>query len=432
MVKVRIGNSVCKLEGLSVDQFTELREILSYSPSASQMHYMGYGGIRKTYLLSKKCEFPTGLLYLVEEYLGDLCTKEDTRVLPVPHRQILPFNLGHTPYEEQIEACEASLRHSRGIIVAPTGVGKSVIIALIIHRLNVKTLVVVPSLELVKQLSSSLKDILGDTEQVTVLNVDNKRLLDKIKYDCVIIDEFHHSGAKTYRKMNESHWNNTYYKFGLTATPFRSQDNEKILLESVLSQVIYEIPYQVAITKKYIVPMEAYYIEIPNTKVSGTSWPAVYSQLIVNNTIRNKHIQDLLISFHTNNISTICLVKEIKHGDLISSDGAFNFINSETDERHLIDLFNNSKVKVLIGTDTILGEGIDTKPCEVVIIAGLGKSPNRFIQGCGRSFRNFPGKESCKVIIIKDLSHKWTKAHFVAQCKILKDYFGVTPTQLYI
>lgn len=433
MPKLTIGNSTCKLEELTLSQYTDIRKLLSYQTSPQKSRF-GYG-VQTKYLLAKNGEFPTGLLYLVNSYLETLTntTTIDKRAVPAS-KVDFTLSLPYTPYPEQIDAGEAARAFKRGIIVAPTGLGKSVIIALIINNLKVKTLVVVPSLELKSQLSAYLNQVFNNSPNIVVQNVDSIDVKDPTRYDCVIIDEYHHSAAKTYQKLNKANWSHTYYKFGLTATPFRADDNERLLLESMLSQVIYEIEYQTAVSKGYIVRMEAYYVTVPPTKIKGNekSWPSMYSELVVRNQVRNDIIMQLLGRFHVNKLATICLVKEIAHGNLVSSDQAFSFVNGSNDERYLIELFNNEKIRVLIGTDSILGEGIDSKPCEVVIMAGLGKSRPRFMQGCGRGFRRFGDKESCKVIIFKDMSHKWTKAHFKEQCKTLKEEYDIEPIELFI
>lgn len=434
MIKITIDNSICKLKGLSERQFGDLRELLSYTKNNFQSKSR-FGRYTQKFLMDVKCQFPTGLLYLVQEYFkGQKIQIVDKRIIPRESKALFKLERTFRFRPEQLEAASKANIHERGIIVAPTGFGKSAIIQLLIFSHQLKTLVVVPSLELKKQLSESLTKAFGSLDNISVENVDSIKIGDKTKYDVVIIDEFHHSGAKTYRNLNEKNWNRTYYKFGLTATPFRSKDEENILLESVLSQVIYEVSYQLAVDKGYIVPMEAFYIEVPPTKPKGNqrSWPTIYKELVTNCDARNAVLIDLLLKIHVTNASTICLVKEISHGDNLSQDGVFPFVSGQNDERYTIDLFNKGTIKTLIGTDGVLGEGIDTKPAEFIIIAGLGRSRNRFMQGCGRGFRLYPGKGSCKIIIIKDNSHKWCLNHFKAQCKILKEEYGVIPLQLFI
>lgn len=430
MIVLNINNSECRILGLSVVQFKELQIILSYEIPIEKSYYSG-NPYKKTSLLSSKGFFPTGLLYLVEGYLKTKSLQVDVKnhcVRPTPVRDRFKARLKIVPYLEQLNATKACLRESRGIIVAPTGLGKSLIVALIIQELQVPTLVVVPTLELKRQLRESLKAIFGSLEHIDVENVDSlSPKKQKKHYDCVIIDEFHHSGARSYRNLNKTAWNDVYYKFGLTATPFRSQDHERLLLESVLSKVIYQITYQTAVSKGYIVPMDAYYIELPKTLIQGNqkSWPAMYSELVVKNTVRNKIISGVLRALAEK--STLCLVKEIKHG--LEIGGSFAHGENENTP-HLITLFNSGKLKTLIGTTGVLGEGVDTRPAEFVIIAGLGKSKNQFMQSVGRTFRHYPGKTSAKIIIIKDSSHKWTKEHFKVQCKILLDEYGIIPVKL--
>lgn len=389
--------------------------------------------------MGKKGDFPTGLLPYVLEYFqqkGQVPEIRDLRIVPKPRLGLFTYSPVHPPRPEQQDAAKACKRSRRGIVVAPTGLGKSQIIELIINELQVPTLIVVPTLSLKHQLRESLTKAFGSLVHIRVENVDALDPKAPLKgYDCVIIDEFHHSGAATYRKLNKIAWKGVYYKFGLTATPFRSRDEERLLLESVLSQVIYRVEYKTAVEKGYIVPIEAYYYELPVIEPKGNefNWHSMYSELVVNNEKRNLLLADIIVKLHIAGISALCLVKEIAHGERLQEmlTDAFNFANGEAGTaRHLIDLFNDRKIKVLIGTNGVLGEGVDTRPAEFVIIGGLGKSKNAFMQQCGRGVRNYAGKESCKVILIKDASHKWMLDHFKKQCKYLKEEYGVKPTKL--
>ena len=65
-----------------------------------------------------------------------------------------------------------------------------------------------------------------------------------------------------------------------------------------------------------------------------------------------------------------------------------------------------------------------------IILAGLGKSKNAFMQQCGRGVRRYGDKQSAKIIIFRDASHKWSLAHFKEQVKILQEEYGVTPAKL--
>lgn len=438
MIKLVVDNSICHLEGYDKDMEKELKELLSYTIDPQAAYFSNRTWNRKQSLFTKRGEFPTGLLYLVHACFVRnhvYYQLEDRRIAPKSRPGLFNLTLGHKPYPEQLEAARACVEYGRGIVCAPTGVGKSAIAAHIIQTLQVHTLIVVPTLELKRQLTSSLKHAFKDgADHITVENVDalDPNEIDT-KHDCVIIDEFHHSGAKTYRKLNQKAWSHIYYKFGLTATPFRSQDNERLLLESVLSKVIYRITYEDAVQKGYIVPMEAYYVELPKHKTKAHTWKEVYSELVVGNKVRNDAIASLICALSLSGISTLCLVKEIAHGETLKKLTGVSFANGESDDARMLILeFALDERKCLIGTTGVLGEGVDTKPAEYVIIAGLGKSKNAFMQQVGRGFRRYRGKQSCKVILFKDSSHKFTLRHFKEQCKILESEYGVVPVKLEI
>jgi superfamily II DNA or RNA helicase len=462
MVKLRIGNSVCQILGLDQDRFRELRESISVREKTGRMIPTSTGKripeIRTQYLIDKRGEFPTGLLYLVKEFLaesGEDWTIDDTRVVPRLRQfwresMFLP-GLEFTPRPEQVEAAVAALEHGRGIVVGPTGVGKSAIAAQICDAFQVPTLIVVPSLELKRQTIEGLRqyfgeDVVGPLRRdgvrqyfVTVENVDALDPKKPMKgIDCVIIDEFHHSGAKTYRTLNRKAWEHVYFKIGLTATPFRSNDEERLYLESVLSHVIYRIEYATAVAKQYIVPMEVYYYDLPERKLKrgGQNYHSVYKQLVVEREDRNQLIADLVEKLWGAGASTLILVKQIEHGLLLQReiDGRgyiIPFVKGENeDNREVISRFSSGEAGLLIGTTGVIGEGVDTKAAEWVILAGGGKSKNAFMQQVGRGFRNFPGKETCKVIMFRDPSNKWLLEHFNACVRYLREEYGVEPVRL--
>lgn len=394
----------------------------------SSAYFSGFG-VRRKSLLSKRGEFPTGLLFRVTSYFID----KDVQILDNREYKNLGADKIYSikskypnAYEWQVKALEKAIHAGKGIISAPTGTGKSGVISMIAEFTGLKTLVVVPTLEIKKQLESSIK-----LNNCTIRNIDSKDLKTLKDFDILIIDEAHHSGAKTYQTLNKTAWTKITHRFFLSATPFRNDTEETLLFESICGQVIYKLDYKTAVKKGYIVPIEAYYIEVPKQKTDAYTWAEVYSQLVVNNRLRNTTIANILSGFYVLGTATLCLVKEVKHGEILSKLSTVPFTNGGDDEsREYIRQFNKGDVKVLIGTTGILGEGVDTKPCEYAIIAGLGKAKSQFMQQVGRAVRKYPGKESAKIILFRDNSHKFLLRHFREQCKILKEEYGVIPIKL--
>lgn len=473
-MKLTIDNSVCQLSGLSNLQFRRLTKLLCVETETSRSRYLlkrywkyrkslgtkrtkvqharqiilwkSYQqALKRTYLINHRGEFPTGLLYIVEKFLGNKThERNDQRTRPAPHHGLFKLVLPYSPYPEQIEAAEACQRAGRGIVAAVTALGKSTIAALIVEKVQVKTLIVVPKVGLRKQLTADMVKMfpgnavgrLKDCPDIAIENVDALDVRGiPTEYQCVIIDEFHHGAAKTYRQLNKKTWGHIYYKFGLTATPFRSDESERLLLESVISQIIYRIPYQLAVDKGYIAPVEAYYVDLDKIKMKGDpeNFAEVYDELIVDREDRNEIISQVLQLLKAQNIPTLCLVKRIPHGEALQmrTDITIPFVKGENDDNsEVISAFNSGELDMVIGTDGVVGEGMDTKRCEWVILAGGGKSKNGFMQRVGRVLRRSPGKECGRVLLFRDSSHKWLEEHFQACVRYLKEEYGIEPYPL--
>lgn len=425
MAKLTIGNSYSRLTGLLPKQEKELREKLSYVIGGASAYFSGFGPKRRS-LIDKKGFFPTGLIHRIEAFVTETIDGRNKPSTMGFGSSIAVASL-EDAYAWQRGALLAARNHHRGVISACTGTGKSRVIKLISEFFGLKTLVVVPSIEIKRQLVEVLKDL----KNVTIENIDSTALKSATNFDCLIIDEAHHAAAKTYQKLNKTAWNTIYYRFFMTATPFRNDNEETLLFEAIAGKVIYSLDYKTAIENKYIVPVEAYHIEIPKQNTDAYTYQQVYNQLVVNNTPRNIAICNLLTTLHGGGKSTLCLVKEVAHGQLLADITGLPFVSGADDEsRKYIRQFNSGGIKVLIATTGIMGEGVDSRPCEYVIIAGLGKAKSQFMQQVGRGVRCFPDKQSAKVILIKDKSHKFLTRHFNIQRAILKDEYGVISQKL--
>jgi superfamily II DNA or RNA helicase len=429
-----------QVQGLDLEAFKGLRQVLSYSVGRQVAYHSGYRSDRR-YLLGKKGEFSTGLLGYVKTYFTQIKKPYETidsRKRPKPLAGLFKATLGYPPHAWQLDALRALIASERGIIVAPTGSGKATVVALAIEAMQVPTLVVVPTLELKKQLTQSLKSTFGDMKHITVENVD---ALDPKKppknIDLLIIDEYHTSATKTYQKLNQKAWNDIYFRLGLTATPYRNRDEEQLLFESILSEVIYQLPHQEAVDKGYIVPLEAYFYELPKIETKGNSqnYRAMVSELIIDRPDRIQLIADIVQRLDTAGESTLVLVKEINHGLKIQQaleDRGLNiaFAHGENDtNRELLLEFNLRERNTLIATG-VLGIGVDTKPCSYVILAAGGKSRPQLIQNIGRCLRTYPGKDAGAVIFFRESSHKWFDKHHKTVINIIRDEYNVEPYKL--
>lgn len=429
-VTLKIGNSYSQVEGLDRATFSKLKKLLSYLPEGSAFTQF----VRPKYLIDAKGNFPTGLLNKVQEFLVTFhANVVDSRVKPRTCLDMPRLNLDRVPYESQIAAAKSiseSLTGRSGVVM-PTGTGKSLTLALAINMLQVRTLVVVPNVGIRDQLREQFLIWFGKTDHIRIENIDSKSLQKLKDFDCLICDEGHHSAASTYQKLNRTVWAGIYYRVFFSATYFRNQASERLLFEGIAGKVTYELSYTESVDKGYIVPVESFYYDIPKQKTEAYTWAQVYSELIVNNQKRNEIIALTALRLNKAEKPSLILVKELAHGNILSEMTGIPFMNGQDAEsRKYLKMFNQGEINSLIGTTGVLGEGIDTVRAEYIIIAGLGKAKSQFMQMVGRGVRRSTGKESAKVVLFRDKSHRFCISHYNSQKKILITEYGSEPILL--
>jgi superfamily II DNA or RNA helicase len=172
---------------------------------------------------------------------------EESPFLPVqPQLQLSP-----RPYQEDALAAWRA-EHYRGVVVLPTGSGKTFLGALAIADLGLWSLVVVPTIDLLRQWQGALCRILGynqsqvgvygggDHEEspLTVVTYESAQLHPELlwRYGLLIFDECHHLPAPTYREIAEGAF--TPYRLGLSATPERA-DHLHEALDRLIGPEVY-------------------------------------------------------------------------------------------------------------------------------------------------------------------------------------------------
>jgi superfamily II DNA or RNA helicase len=147
-----------------------------------------------------------------------------------------------TPRPYQADALAAwEKQRSQGVVVLPTGAGKSQLGVMAIEKKQRSTLVIAPTLDLVRQWYQILKatfalpvGIVGggehDVQPLTVTTYDSAHLhMHNLgaRFGLVIFDEVHHLPGETYALAARQCL--APFRLGLTATPERADGREDVL-----------------------------------------------------------------------------------------------------------------------------------------------------------------------------------------------------------
>jgi superfamily II DNA or RNA helicase len=162
-----------------------------------------------------------------------------------------PLRTTRDPFPHQIEALETWWRSGgRGVIVLPTGTGKTHLAILAIHRAERPALILTPTIDLLNQWYDELMvafdvpvGLLGggyyDIQPLTVTTYDSAYIhLERWghRFGLLVFDECHHLPGPTYRTAALGSL--APFRLGLTATPERA-DGQEVLLPELVGPILY-------------------------------------------------------------------------------------------------------------------------------------------------------------------------------------------------
>nr|WP_221301841.1 DEAD/DEAH box helicase [Texcoconibacillus texcoconensis] len=358
------------------------------------------------------------------------------------------FSFDIQPYhyqKEMLENLEVERevfdRH-KNLLVAATGVGKTVISAFDYRRFmkkngnRAKLLFVAHREEILKQSRDTFRAILkdfnfgdllvGGSEPssldhlfVSIQSFNSMKLYEKVTsdfYDFIIVDEFHHAAANSYQKLL-NHFQPKVL-LGLTATPERMDGKD--VLSYFDGRIASEMRLTEAINKKLLSPFQ-YFCVSDTVDLSKLKWRGngydlkELENVYTNDKIRSNQIVNSLYKYVTDiaEVKGLGFCAGVEHAKYMA-----NYFNergipsialhgeSEKVERESArnDLVNGDITFIFVAD--LYNEGVDIPDVNTILFLRPTESLTVFLQQLGRGLRLVEGKECLTVLDFIGQAHK--------------------------
>lgn len=187
-----------------------------------------------------------------------------------------------------------------------------------------------------------------------------------------------------------------YYRIGMTATPWR-EDNQEIRIEGSFGRVCCDATPSRLIREGWLVPPKIFLIYIYHVEEAET-YKEVYDKHVINCWQRNYRIKQAAEAFHKAGMPVMILVENKSHGDNLEAmienavfvPGDATWLESEDDDqrnyrREMLKKTGRNE-QILIATQWA-NVGVDEPAIMVLILAGSGQSSVTTFQQVGRVLR---------------------------------------------
>lgn len=363
----------------------------------------------------------------------------------------MSFEFDIKPYAYQKEILEnlqaegKVFNRNKNLVVAATGVGKTVISAFDYKKFRdenprARLLFVAHREEILKKSRDTFRYICKDLNFgellvgnnkpdsienlfVSIQSLNSSKLLERTTpdfYDYIVIDEVHHGAAKSYQKLLE------FYKpkvlLGLTATPERMDGAD--ITKYFDKRMAYEMRLPEAIDNKLLCPFQYFGVsdfvdlsklkwtrggyetsELENVFVLDTEIAKRRAKEIIQNTI--KYVDDM------DDVKALGFCVSIKHAEFMAEE--FNnagipsvALTGNSDKELRNDISNkliSGEIKIIFTVD-LFNEGVDIPQINTVLFLRPTESLTVFLQQLGRGLRICEGKDCLTVLDFIGQSNK--------------------------
>jgi len=343
--------------------------------------------------------------------------------------QTLPFPVR----EYQADALRICLNAQRGIIVSPTGSGKSYIIWLLTQALVVpQTLVIVPTIGLVTQMAGDFISYGCDPDAIHTIQGGCAKETSRPyvistwqsiydlpasyfdKFQMVVCDEVHLAKAKSLTGLMEK-CIHAPYRFGFTGTITDTQAH-RLILEGLFGDVSKVTTTTALVKREELAPLHVKMVvlEYPEQTRKNLRHTQYQDEVdfIVGDLARSEFIAQTVAKLKGNTLVLFTLID--KHGKYLYErirelcpNKAVHFVTGSVgadgreEVRQTVENTEDTE-QVIVASFGVFSTGVNLRRLHNLVFASAGKSKIRTLQSIGRGLRTHASKTKITIYDIVD------------------------------
>jgi superfamily II DNA or RNA helicase len=350
--------------------------------------------------------------------------------------QLSPVEIELRPFQERLLELLAIARHqghTRNLLVAATGTGKTVMAAVDYARLRDllprdRLLFVAHRSEILEQSRATFRHAMRDPAfgemwvggrrptrfehvfaSIQSLNAAGIAGIDPEHFDVLIVDEFHHAAAPSYEALL------THLRplelLGLTATPERSDELD--VLRYFDGRIAAELRVWDAIDQQYLAPFAYFGVhdgvdlsEVPWRRGTGYDVAALTNVLTADHVWVRRVLEQIRRKVgDPGSMRALGFCVSVRHAifmaDQFNAAGlpsvAVSGESLQADRAAALRDLEAGRVQVVFTVD-LFNEGVDIPKVDTLLFLRPTDSPTLFLQQLGRGLRRAQGKTLCTVL----------------------------------
>ncbi|MGM0418973.1 MAG: DEAD/DEAH box helicase family protein, partial [Thermodesulfobacteriota bacterium] len=336
----------------------------------------------------------------------------------------------YVPTNVQEEALKALFQtrregYKRGLVVMATGMGKTWLSVFDCKQMNAKKILFVAHREeilmqaqktFVKLDPAAKTGLYNGNEKKdeadylfasiqTIGKLSHLKIFDKNYFDYIIVDEFHHASAKSYKKLLG--YFNPKFLLGLTATPERTDQAD--ILSLCDNNIVYESNVIEGINRNFLVPFHYYGIYDKYVDYQEIPWRnGKFDPHALDNAFATKkraiHIFENWNKYKQSCSLGFCV--STKHADFMAdffiskgAKAAAVHSSSKLKRNEALTKLQNNEIDILFTVD-LFNEGVDVPVIDTILMLRPTESKILFLQQLGRGLRKSDSTGKKHLVIV--------------------------------